>query len=120
MARTRKELGDRGESAAMEYLLGQGYTVVKRNHRRRRGEIDFILRHNDLLVFCEVKTSHLTHASENYTARQQKRQRALVLSYLAYSGWQGPVRVDLLTLERQPDSPHFQVHHFQDVLFDEA
>lgn len=116
MTRFRKALGERGESAAVTYLTGLGYSLLKKNYRGRGGEIDLVLRDGDQLVFCEVKTSRSGSAFESFTARQQKRQRMLILNYLSGTGWEGPVRVDLLALEQEPDSIYYRVHHFQDVL----
>lgn len=116
MARARKDLGERGEKAALDYLSNLGYRLVEKNHRRRGGEVDLVLRHDDTLVFCEVKTSQLGFAWESYGARQRQRMAALVAGYLARSKWQGPVRVDLLAFDREPGSPHYRAHHYQDVL----
>lgn len=116
MARDRKELGERGETAALNFLRGLGYSLLKRNHRRRGGEIDLVLRDGETLVFCEVKTSQLGFAWESYSARQRKRMATLALAYISRSGWEGPVRVDLLALDREPESTHYRVHHYQDVL----
>ena len=34
----------------MRYLIQNGYTLVERNYRTRRGEIDLIVRKEDTLV----------------------------------------------------------------------
>jgi len=52
----RLEIGKWGESAALNYLEGEGYTLVQRNFRSPDGEIDLIMKKNDELVFVEVKT----------------------------------------------------------------
>jgi putative endonuclease len=49
-------LGAEGEDAAAEFLIGLGYTIVKRRFRGRHGEIDLIALDGDRLVFVEVKT----------------------------------------------------------------
>ena len=50
--------GRRGEEAAYFYLRKLGYVMVARNFRspNRRGEIDLIAWHKDVLCFVEVKT----------------------------------------------------------------
>jgi putative endonuclease len=50
--------GRRGEDMAHRYLQRQGFIVVARNWRPRRGaaELDLIARDGDTLVFLEVKT----------------------------------------------------------------
>jgi putative endonuclease len=50
--------GRRGEEAAYFHLRKLGYVMVARNFRspNRRGEIDLIAWHEDVLCFVEVKT----------------------------------------------------------------
>src|SRR3954471_3049485 len=52
------EVGRRGEELAYFYLREQGYTVVARNWRnpRRKGELDIVGWHEQVLCFVEVKT----------------------------------------------------------------
>jgi len=52
----RTELGRRGEEAAGRHLLSLGYRILERRYRTRAGEIDFIARDGDAIVFIEVKT----------------------------------------------------------------
>ena len=48
--------GKEGEKKAENYLKEQGYIIVCRNWRARRGEIDLIAEKDGTLVFAEVKT----------------------------------------------------------------
>jgi putative endonuclease len=50
--------GETGEEIAYFHLRTLGYTMVARNFRspRRKGEIDLIAWHDDVLCFIEVKT----------------------------------------------------------------
>lgn len=51
-------VGESGEEIAYFHLRKLGYTMVARNFRspRRKGEIDLIAWHDDVLCFLEVKT----------------------------------------------------------------
>jgi putative endonuclease len=52
-------LGDFGEERAANYLTSQGYEILCRNFRCKRGEIDIVSRdkiRENLIVFFEVKT----------------------------------------------------------------
>ncbi len=57
-------LGAQGEKLAAKFLQREGYTVLARNVRLGRGEIDIVARDGDTIVFVEVKT--LRAASANF------------------------------------------------------
>ena len=48
----------KGEDAALEYLLKNGYAYRERNFRAARCEIDLIVMDCDTVVFVEVKSRH--------------------------------------------------------------
>ncbi len=50
------ERGRKGEEAAALWLLEQNWTVLEKNFRSKRGEIDLICIDKEVLVFVEVKT----------------------------------------------------------------
>lgn len=52
---TTKDVGNRGETIAKEYLEKKGYNFVERNYSWGLGEIDLIMQVEDFLVFVEVK-----------------------------------------------------------------
>jgi len=45
-----------GEEMVADYLRKEGYAVIKRNWRDRRGEIDVIAESDTHILFVEVKT----------------------------------------------------------------
>ena len=51
-----RERGRRGERAAAEYLQERGWTVVARNERVGRRELDLIAFRDGILAFVEVKS----------------------------------------------------------------
>jgi putative endonuclease len=63
----------------------RGYRVVARNWRSRSGELDLIVRRDDLLAFCEVKTrSSSAYGSPALAVGpvKQDRLRRLALDFL--------------------------------------
>ena len=83
---TNKSSGAWGENLALRYLLRRGYRLVERNYRKRRGEIDLIVRNENSLVFVEVKLRRSTDFGdplEAVTARKQATIRSLAEQYLA-------------------------------------
>lgn len=60
MQKSKKQVGDKGEDIAADFLIDKGYDVIQRNYRCRYGEIDIIARDSETLAFVEVKTRHTT------------------------------------------------------------
>jgi len=52
-----KQLGDDGELAVASWLKQHGYTVCECNYQDRYGEIDLIVRKDDIIAFCRGKKS---------------------------------------------------------------
>ena len=50
-----KNIGQIWERDAERFLLSQGLVLLARNFLTRRGEIDLIMRDQDLIVFVEVR-----------------------------------------------------------------
>ncbi len=68
-------LGARGETYAAKYLKQQGYKLIVRNRRDKKGEIDLIVMDKEFLVFVEVRT----RSSEDFmtpeaSIRAEKRE----------------------------------------------
>lgn len=57
-------IGRLGEDAAVEFLKKNGYTVIERNYRAGRNEIDIIASDKSYIVFVEVKAR--TYKNEEY------------------------------------------------------
>lgn len=49
-------LGKKGESEALRYLLDNGYQIISCNWRFKNYEVDIIAQHTDTIIFIEVKT----------------------------------------------------------------
>lgn len=76
-----KDIGNLGESSAVEYLDCLAYNVIARNFRSRFGEIDIIARDGKYIVFVEVKTRYNSNYGSpgeavNYTKITKLRKTA--------------------------------------------
>lgn len=79
------KLGRIAEGLACEYLMRRGQTVIERNCRRGRLEIDIITLDKNGVHFVEVKSRMAPVAAapqENVTARKQKKVAEAALRYL--------------------------------------
>lgn len=118
MSDPRQRLGRRGEEAAAAYLQANGYTILARNLRCGRGEIDILAARGGLLVFVEVRTRRsgtFAHPEETVTPRKQARLLAAAQQYLqdhpdCPETWQ----FDVVAVEGDPDRQPV-ITHFENV-----
>ncbi len=65
---TNKQTGIKGEELAAVYLQNKGYTILERNWRFKRWEVDIIASQGNFLHFFEIKTrtsSRFGHPEES-------------------------------------------------------
>ena len=56
MKNMNKLIGNHGEDIAANYYLNNGYTTLDRNFLIKKGELDLIVKKDDVIVFVEVKS----------------------------------------------------------------
>lgn len=78
------ELGKKGEQLAEEYLVGLGYTILFRNWRHGRYEIDLVAAKNEVLHFIEVKTRSSNQFGLPEEAVNKKKLRHMVFAGAQY------------------------------------
>lgn len=80
----RYDWGHQNEDVVATHLERAGYSVVARNERSRRGEVDIIAEKGQLLCFVEVRSC----ATDVFGAPKQtvswSKQRKVVLAALRY------------------------------------
>ena len=70
--------GNEGEQAACDFLTKRGWTILDRNVRRGRGEIDIIARRRGVIAFIEVKRrSALGFGTPAEAVNHDKQRRIL-------------------------------------------
>ena len=82
-----KKVGDEGENLAVEFLESKGYTILKRNYRFGKGELDIIAKDpvEEGLVFVEVKSRkslEYGHPEEAITKNKIKQLKRIAELYL--------------------------------------
>ncbi|MBV9008126.1 MAG: YraN family protein [Verrucomicrobia bacterium] len=78
-------LGARGEKLAANFLRRNGYKILYRNFRGRRGgEVDIVSRDGDTLVFVEVKTRTRQDFGRPAEAVDSAKQKLIARGALAW------------------------------------
>ena len=109
-------LGDRGERAAARYLARQGFRIITRGHRSRRGEIDLIAREGNVLVFIEVKTRRAGQPAEAVTPEKQRRLTNVTLEFLKRHGLlEQRCRLDVIAIVWADSSREPVIEHIRNA-----
>ena len=112
-----KSSGAWGEDLALRHLERRGYELVERNYRTRYGEIDLILRKDDVLVFVEVKLRRGTGFGdplEAVTPHKQTTLRSLAEQYLSDRDPDfDTLRFDVVGILAGKDK--LRIHHVEDA-----
>ena len=112
--------GRRGEEDAYFYLRKLGYVMVARTFRspNRRGEIDLIGWHQDILCFVEVKTrtTHDVKPAEAAVDRDKRRELvAVAREYLRHLPPACPWRLEVISVYYDQGSSQPQIELFRNV-----
>ena len=101
---TVRETGLRWERRAEAFLSQQGLTLVARNFRAPRGEIDLVMQEARHLVFVEVRyraRSRHGNALGSVTPAKQRKLRQSATTFLQrYPSWKNhPCRFDVIAYD---------------------
>ena len=115
----KKALGIKGEQLAVKFLKKQGYTILQRNYRCSRGEIDVICYDHGAIVFIEVKTrqSGAYGPPELSVTGAKKKQIIKAAShYAARKKLEGvDLRYDVVSISYAPQKKHPEVTLFKNA-----
>ena len=97
-----RSYGNEGEQAACDLLAKRGWTILDRNVRRGRGEIDIIARRRGVIAFVEVKrrsTKDFGTPAEAVNHDKQRRILSAAAIYLQEKGLSDAnIRFDIIEI----------------------
>ncbi len=118
MTPTHLRLGNRAERLAVLHLKRKGHKLLARNFTTKKGEIDIITSHKELIVFTEVKSGviHPGFSPRDRVNREKAQKIETVAEiYLRKHRLYGkPIRFDLIEVnfrdvnDRQPQIFHLE------------
>jgi len=112
-------LGRRGEDVAATFLKDCGWTVLARNYRFGRREVDLVIRRGGVLAFVEVKT----RAGEGFggpeaaITRLKRREIEIVAAQylIRFPPGDVDIRFDAVALRRCDGQGGFHIQHIEDA-----
>lgn len=110
-----KELGNKGEDLACEYLKKNGYEILERNrHFSKLCEIDIIAKYKNKIIFVEVKTrknNNFGTPFEAITTTKYNNIKTGVLSYLQENKIK-KYQIDVIAITL---NPQLKIEHLKDI-----
>ncbi len=114
---SRKRIGEEGERIAVQYLEKNGYQIIERNFRCRRGEIDIIAWKENEIIFVEVKTrtSKICGNPAEAVTKRKKKHLYLAAGYymMLRKIEEYPARIDVIEILHE--NRQYVVHHIRQV-----
>jgi putative endonuclease len=112
-------LGRWGEERAARFLVRRGWTVLARNYRFGRREVDLVARRGDVVAFVEVKTRAgrgFGMPQEAITALKRREIEAVATDFLFRHRLEGvSVRFDAMAIEVDRGLRVVRVEHVEDA-----
>lgn len=112
------ELGKKGEQLAVDFLLEHDYTIVERNYRFNKAEVDIIAQQQDILAIIEVKTRSNTDFGNPQDFVKPKQIKNLVKAvdeYVAENQLDVEVRFDIIAIVKQGKT--YKIEHLKDAFY---
>ena len=75
---TNQELGILGENIAVAHLISKGYTILDRNFKFKKNEIDIVTSFKNQIVVVEVKTRQTAEIGEPWMAVTRAKQKLII------------------------------------------
>ncbi|MCB0772785.1 MAG: YraN family protein [Flavobacteriales bacterium] len=111
-------VGEAGEQLASQWLAAKGFTILHRNWRAGRDEIDIVARDGDMLVVVEVKTRSSARwgAPEWAVGPAKRRSLMRAAAELVHAVPGDPeLRFDVVSITHTPAGPEFL--HIPDAFY---
>lgn len=108
MVTESRQTGQLGEELATRWLLGEGFSLLHRNWRCGRYELDLVASKQGVLHIVEVKTRRKGALTSPEQALDRRKSQSLVRAaraYLAQHPFVGEVQFDLIAVEIDPAGP---------------
>lgn len=119
MAQSRKDFGKWGEEVAVRFLIEKGFTILMRNFRAERGEIDIIAREGDWIVFVEVKTGRSAAfgpPEERITPSKQRQLYKIASHFIQQNpGLEANYRFDAIIVDGSEEQ--HQIRHYPNAFY---
>ena len=113
------DIGQRGESIALEYLQQAGHQILETNWRFSRAEVDIISKDGEVLVFTEVKTRSADLYGKPEASIDSKKEALIADAaavYMEQISHKWEIRFDIIGIVLKGESA-YTLEHYEDAFF---
>ncbi|WP_281987881.1 YraN family protein [Aquimarina aggregata] len=111
-------LGKKGEQIAADFLVNHGYTILEKNYRYLKSEIDIIAQKGTIVVAVEVKTRSTPEFGNPQDFVKPKQMQSLVKTidyYVIENDLDVEVRFDIIAIIKNASGT--KIEHLEDAFY---
>ncbi|WP_274474206.1 YraN family protein [Mangrovimonas aestuarii] len=112
------DLGKKGEQMAVDFLVDKGYSILERNYRYLKAEIDIIIQKDEVVCAVEVKTRSTSDFGNPQDFVKPKQIKLLVEAlnhYILENDLDVEGRFDIIAILNNKKGT--QIEHLEDAFF---
>ncbi len=112
------EFGKEGEQIASDLLLQKGYTILRRNYRYQKAEIDIIAKKDGILAIVEVRArsnDQIIPIADTISKKKIKRLVMAADTYITENLLDVEVRFDVIAILK--NKKVYKVDHLEDAFY---
>lgn len=113
-----QRFGQEAEDLAASYLQKKGFSILARNYRHQKAEIDIIAQKETCLSFVEVKArtnSWYGYPEAFVSPSKQALIREAAENYIVVHDWNQAIRFDIIAVLQRNGKT--QIIHFEDAFY---
>jgi putative endonuclease len=113
-----KELGKVGEEIACKKLIEKGFTILQRNYRFLKAEVDIVVTKDEKIIFVEVKTRQSSYLSDPALLVPLGKQKQIIRAadeYIKVHYPEKEFRFDIMVVIT--NSQYTSVEHIEDAFY---
>jgi len=112
------QLGKKGEELAVNFLIENDYSIMERNYRYQKAEVDIIAKKGDFLAVIEVKTrSTINFGNPQDFVKPKQIQRLVkaINQYVETNNLDMEVRFDIVAIVKTGNT--FEIEHLENAFY---
>ncbi|WP_299894417.1 YraN family protein [uncultured Aquimarina sp.] len=112
------KLGKEGEKLASEFLERKGYTILEKNFRYQKAEIDIIAKKGNVIIAVEVKTRSTPEFGDPQNFVKPKQIQSLVKAidhYVIENDMDVEIRFDIIAIIKNASGT--RIEHLDDAFY---